>query len=68
VGNSQGTRGIRPGSLLLYIKQPPNLYADSPVVLKDDKLDTPEPVPKAAAVSVSVDTGADPASELSKGP
>jgi hypothetical protein len=66
VGNSQGTRGMRPGSLLLHIKQPPNLYAERPVVLEDDESDTPEPVP--AAVFVSADAGTDPASELSKGP
>src|SRR5882757_5915462 len=70
VGNSQGTRGMRPGSPSLHIKQPPNSYADSPVVLEDDESDTPEPVPEATAVSVSVsvDAGADPASEPSKGP
>jgi hypothetical protein len=38
------------------------------VVLEDDEADTPEPAPEAAAVSVSVDAGADPTSELSKGP
>jgi hypothetical protein len=38
------------------------------VVLEDDEADTPEPAPEAAAVSVSVDAGADPSSELSKGP
>lgn len=68
VGNSQGTRGIRPGPPSLHIKQPPNPYADRPVVLEDSESDTPEPAPQAAAVSVSVDAGADPASELSKGP
>jgi hypothetical protein len=65
VSNSQGTRGIRPGSLSLHIKQPPNSYVDSPVVLEDDESDTPEPVPEATAVSVSVDAGADPTSEPS---
>jgi hypothetical protein len=58
---------MRPGPLLLHIKQPPNLYTDRPVVLEDDESDTPEPAPEAAAVSVSVDAGIDPASELSKG-
>jgi hypothetical protein len=38
------------------------------VILEDNKSDIPEPDPEAAAVSASVDTGADPASELSKGP
>jgi hypothetical protein len=66
VGNSQGTRGMRPGSPLLYIKQPSNPYADRPVVLGDNESDTPEPVPEA--VAVSVDAGADPASELSQEP
>jgi hypothetical protein len=59
---------MRPGSLSSHIKQPPNSYADSPVVLEDDESDTPEPVPEATAVSVSVDAGANPASEPSKGP
>jgi len=59
---------MRPGSPLLYIKQPLNPYVDRSVVLEDDELDTPEPAPEAAAVSVSVDAGADPASKLSKGP
>jgi hypothetical protein len=36
------------------------------VALEDDELDTPEPVPEA--VALSVDAGADPASELSKEP
>jgi hypothetical protein len=67
VGNSQGTRGMGPGSPSLHIKQPPNPYAERPVVLEDDESDTPEPVPEAAAVSVSVDAGTDPASELSEG-
>jgi hypothetical protein len=66
VGNSQGTRGMRPGSTSLHIKQPPNPYAERPVALGDDESDTPEPVPEV--VFVSVDAGADPASELSKGP
>jgi len=66
VGNSQGTRGMRPGSPSLHIKKPPNPYADRPVVLGDDESDTPKPVPEA--VAVSIDAGADPASELSKKP
>jgi hypothetical protein len=66
VGNSQGTRGMRPSSLLLHIKQPSNPYADRLVVLGDDESDTPEPVPEA--VAVSVDAGANPASELSQEP
>ncbi|KAH8772392.1 hypothetical protein BGZ57DRAFT_984516 [Hyaloscypha finlandica] len=39
---------------------------DRPVVLGDDESDTPKPVPEA--VAVSIDAGADPASELSKKP
>lgn len=57
---------MRPGSPLLHVKQPPNTYADSPVILEDDESDTPKPVPEAAAISVSVNTRADLASELSK--
>jgi hypothetical protein len=57
---------VRPGSPSLHVKQPPNKYADSPVILKDDESDTPKPVPDAAAISVSVNTSADLASELSK--
>jgi hypothetical protein len=37
------------------------------VILEDEESDTPEPVPQVAAVSVSVDAGADLASKLSKG-
>ena len=37
------------------------------MVLEDNKSDTPEPVPKAATVPVSVDAGANPPSKLSKG-
>jgi hypothetical protein len=51
--------------LSITIKQPPNLYADRPVVLEDDEADTPDP--EAAVVSVSVDATADPASGLSNG-
>jgi hypothetical protein len=36
------------------------------LILEDDESDTPELAPEA--VAVSVDAGADPASELSKGP
>jgi hypothetical protein len=69
VGNSQGTRGMRPGSPSLHIKQPPNLYADRPAVLEADESYTPEPVPEAVSVSVdAVDAAADPVSGLSKGP
>jgi hypothetical protein len=68
VGNSQDTRDICPGSPLLHIKQPPNPYINRLVVLEDNEPDTPEPVPEAAATAISVDVGADPTSELSKGP
>lgn len=37
------------------------------MVLKDNELDTLEPVPEAIAVFVLVDAGADPASEPNKG-
>jgi hypothetical protein len=57
---------MRPNSPLLYIKQPPNPYIERPVILGDNELNTPEPVPKATTVAFSVDTGANPASELSK--
>jgi hypothetical protein len=66
VDNSQGTRGMRPSSPSLHIKQPPNPYAERPVVLGDDEADTPEPAPQAAAVSVDAST--DPAPKLSEGP
>jgi hypothetical protein len=46
VGNSQGTRGMRPGSPSLHIKQPPNPYADRPLILEDES-DTPEPAQDA---------------------
>jgi hypothetical protein len=36
------------------------------VILEDNESDTPKPVPEAAAISVSVNTSADFASELSK--
>jgi hypothetical protein len=54
---------MRPSSPLLYIKQPPNLYIDLPVVLEDEELYTPKPIPKA--ISVSVNASANPASRLS---
>jgi hypothetical protein len=58
---------MRPGPPSPHIKQPPNLYADRPMVLEDGKSDTPELTPQATAISISVDASADPASELSQG-
>ncbi|TVY93988.1 hypothetical protein LAWI1_G003141 [Lachnellula willkommii] len=43
IGNSQGTRGMRPDSLLSHVKPSPNLYADRPVILENDGSDTPNP-------------------------
>lgn len=40
---------------------------DKPVIVEDDELDTPEPVPKAAAVFVSLGADTDSACELGKG-
>jgi glutaredoxin 2 len=56
---------MRPSSLLLHIKQHLNLYANSLVIPRDNKLNTPEFVLKA--ITISVDAGTNPAFKLSEG-